>query len=354
MGRRTTDGPGLGGHAGKGAKHVTNLNPGEGEIADLHIVRPDGDPGNLAQTVGPQAHVEVLPDDSADIEKEIGALHGRSHGGRVGGLAAVDAEALRMGLIEETLVHIGQGKGQAGALEEGKKLRLGLVAPDMEGGEDHGTAGFFHPGHDGLDGGPEFRRAAFPAGDGGYPGSFDRGLPDRHPGKILGDEHVGGLAEAEGLADEAFQFGNDVIRSEMGEDTGRGGGDIEKIVIGAVTQGVMSHQAATLDPSGGGSDHMEDRDPVGFGAHHAVDGAEFTHGVGGGEEGGPAATGIAVGGVGGIEFVGADDPLHAGGKLDGVVDREGVVPGDTKGVFDAKIREAIDYVISNFDHRFPS
>jgi hypothetical protein len=116
----------------------------------------------------------------------------------------------------------------------------------------------------------------------------------------------------------------------------------------------MGDPAPALDPGGGGSDHVEDGNAVGFGAHHAVDGAEFTHGIGGGEEGGTAAAGVAVGGIGGVELVGTDNPFYAGGKLNGVIDREGVVPGNAKGVFDAKIREAIDYVISNFDHRFPS
>ena len=117
---------------------------------------------------------------------------------------------------------------------------------------------------------------------------------------------------------------------------------------------MVGDAAAALDPGGGGTDHVEDRNALGLGAHHAVDGAEFTHRVGGGEQGGPAAAGVTVGRVGGVKLVGADDPLDAGGKLDGVIDRKGVVPGDAKGVFDAKVCETLNHIIGNFNHKSQS
>jgi hypothetical protein len=59
------------------------------------------------------------------------------------------------------------------------------------------------------------------------------------------------------------------------------------------------------------------------------------------------APGIAIGGVGGVEFVGADHPLHAAGRLDGVINREGVVAGNSKGAVDAEIGKATDDIFNN-------
>ena len=55
---------------------------------------------------------------------------------------------LGVGLIEQALIHFSQGKGQAGALEKGKELRLRLITPDMEGGQNHRPTGFFESRED--------------------------------------------------------------------------------------------------------------------------------------------------------------------------------------------------------------
>ena len=48
-----------------------------------------------------------------------------------------------MGLIEQAFIHLGQGKGQAGTLEKGEQLRLGLITTNVEGGEGDWASGFF-------------------------------------------------------------------------------------------------------------------------------------------------------------------------------------------------------------------
>jgi|LauGreSBDMM110SN_4_FD.fasta_scaffold217650_2 hypothetical protein len=59
------------------------------------------------------------------------------------------------------------------------------------------------------------------------------------------------------------------------------------------------------------------------------------------------AAGIAIGGVGGIELIGTDHPLHPGGKLDGVIYREGVVARNSEGAVDAEIGEAVDHIFND-------
>jgi hypothetical protein len=59
------------------------------------------------------------------------------------------------------------------------------------------------------------------------------------------------------------------------------------------------------------------------------------------------AAGIAVSGVGGVELVGADHPLHPAGRLDGVINREGVVAGNSKSTVDAEIGKAADDIFNN-------
>jgi len=55
------------------------MDTGEGPVAHVHVVRADGEFGDFGKVVSPETRVQILPDDSADIEKQVGALHGRGH-----------------------------------------------------------------------------------------------------------------------------------------------------------------------------------------------------------------------------------------------------------------------------------
>ena len=222
-----------------------------------------------------------------------------------------------------------------------------MISLHLERGHGDGTFGLFESRDDGADGCLELGGVAFSAKDVRQTFSLHRVSLDRHEGIVLGDQEIGRFAEAKGLTDQTLHFCHDVVRSDMGADPAAGGGDIKKVAIDTIAEGVVSNQLLALDPGGWGSDDMENRNTMSFGAHHAVDGTEFADGVRGGEHSGAAAAGIAVGGVGGVELVGADHPLHPAGRLDGVINREGVVAGNSKGAVDAEIGEAANDIFNN-------
>jgi len=163
----------------------------------------------------------------------------------------------------------------------------------------------------------------------------------------LRNQEIGRFAEAKGLTDQTLHFCHDVIWSDVGADPAAGGGDIKKVTIDTVAEGVVSDQLLALDPCGGGADDMENRNTMSLGTHHAVDGTEFADTVRGGENGGAAAAGIAVCCIGGVELVRADHPLHPAGRLDGVINREGVIARNSEGAVDAEIGESADDIFNN-------
>ena len=107
-------------------------------------------------------------------------------------------------------------------------------------------------------------------------------------------------------------------------------------VIPDIAEVVVSDQLEVLDAFAGHSDDVEDRNAVRLGAHDAVDRRQFAHPIGGGQDRRAADAGVAVGGVGGIEFVGAGHPLQTADDLDGVVHREGIVAGNPEDLVDAE------------------
>ena len=222
-----------------------------------------------------------------------------------------------------------------------------MISLHLERGHGDGTFGLFESRDDGADCCLHFGWVAFAPRHIRQAPPLYRGALNGHEGIVLGDQEIGRFAEAKGLTDQALHFCHDVVRSNMGAYAAAGGGDIKKVAIDTIAEGVVSNQLLTLDPGGWGSDDMENRNTMSFGAHHAVDGTEFADGVRGGEHSGAAAAGITVGGVGGVELVGADHPLHPAGKLDGVINREGVVAGNSKGAVDAEIGEAANDIFNN-------
>ena len=94
----------------------------------------------------------------------------------------------------------------------------------------------------------------------------------------------------------------------MGADATGGGRDVEEIIVGTISEGVMGDLTTALNSGAGSSDHMENRDAMRFGTHYAVDRTEFADRVGGGEDGGSAAAGVPVRGIGGVQLVRADNP----------------------------------------------
>ena len=102
-----------------------------------------------------------------------------------------------------------------------------------------------------------------------------------------------------------------------------------------------------METLAGHSHQMENRDTVGQASHDTIDGRELPHAVGRGEDRCAADAGVAVGGIGGIEFVGADNPLEGGNLLHGIVDGEGVVAWNSKDLVDAKLGEACQNIFSN-------
>jgi len=97
----------------------------------------------------------------------------------------------------------------------------------------------------------------------------------------------------------------------------------------------------------GHPDQMENGKTVGQAAHHPVDRGKLAHAVGRGENRRAANAGVSVGGIGGVEFVGANDPLETGNHLGSIVDRESIVPGNSKHFVDSKLGKACQNVFSN-------
>ena len=319
------------------------------EIGFTHadVVRSDHDLFAGIDEAGPFAGIEVFFKNFPEAEHQVRGFHRASRGGGGGSVAIEETGILGMGFVHHALVHGREHKGNPGAGENGKQLRLGTVAFDLKRGYGQRALGFFEVGVDGADGGLYLGRVAFSAGHIGQTPPLHRGALDGHVGVVLRNQKVGRLAEPEGLTDQALHLRHNIVRGDVGADPAARRGEVEKVAIDPVPECVMGDKFLALNPCRRGPDEVEDGNAMGFCAHDTVHGTELAHAVGGGENGGSTAAGIAVGGVGGVELVGADHPLHPAGKLDGVVNREGVVAGNAKGVLDAKVCQTVDDVLGN-------
>ena len=160
------------------------------------------------------------------------------------------------------------------------------------------------------------------------------------------DHEVRRHALPQRLADHPFQFVDAVVWGQhRGHAAGRRGDRLEP-VIDRVAEIVMRHETQVLDAFAGHANEMEDRQAMRLAAHHAIDRRQLANSVGGREKRCPADAGVAVGGVRGVELVRARHPLESGHLLDGVVDRERVVPWHPEDPVDAELGEASEGVLS--------
>ena len=138
-------------------------------------------------------------------------------------------------------------------------------------------------------------------------------------GLVLGQGHVDRPVAGQSRLDAAFNLAGGVFGRQNGAGAGHGLGHGGKGVELAVAQGVVDHPAQALGGDAGHADQMEHGQMLGVGTGHAADGRQFAHAVGGAQRGLAAHPGVAVGGVGGVEFVGAADPAHVRIVVNGVV-----------------------------------
>ena len=110
---------------------------------------------------------------------------------------------------------------------------------------------------------------------------------------------------------------------------------------------MVGDQTEALDTFARHSHQMEYRKAVRLAAHHPVEGGQLTDTVGSGEHGRAADAGVSVGGVGGIEFVGATDPFQSRYVFDGVINGEGVVARYPEDLVDSQLGDSVEDVFGN-------
>ena len=160
------------------------------------------------------------------------------------------------------------------------------------------------------------------------------------------DHEVRRHALPQRLADHPLQFVDAVVWGQHRGHAARRRGDRLEAVVDRVSEIVMRHETQVLNPFAGHADEMEDRQAMRLAAHHAVDRRQFANAVGGREDRCAADAGVAVGGVRSVELVRTRHPLERGHLLDGIVDRERVVPWHPEDPVDAELGEASEGVLS--------
>ena len=118
-------------------------------------------------------------------------------------------------------------------------------------------------------------------------------------------------------------------------------------IIIRIAEVVVGDQSQSLDTFAWHTHQVEHRQTVRPTAHHPVEGGQFADPVGGGKCRRSADAGISVGGVGGIEFVGATHPFQTRDIFDGIVNGEGVVARHPEYLVDAQLGDPLKNVLGN-------
>ena len=118
------------------------------------------------------------------------------------------------------------------------------------------------------------------------------------------------------------------------------------MVVG-VAEVVVGDEILDLDAFAGHPDQMENREAVGEAAHDTVDRGKFANAVGGREHRRAANACVAIGRVGCVEFVGANDPLEAGNLLGGIIDGKGIISRHAENPVDSKLGQAGECVLGD-------
>jgi hypothetical protein len=85
---------------------------------------------------------------------------------------------------------------------------------------------------------------------------------------------------------------------------------------------------------------VENGEMLGIRTRNRAYGGEFAHPVRGAYRTHATHPGIAIGGVGGVQFVAASNPLDRRVLDDRVIDRKRVISGDSEDVVDSNLVEA--------------
>ena len=164
--------------------------------------------------------------------------------------------------------------------------------------------------------------------------------------RIIGrNEDIGGLIVAPRLGDNALHLDCAIVRIDERGAAGRRRGQAGEIPELAIAESVMGDLAQTLVLIGRHPDDMKDQRALGFRAHDAVQRRQFADPVGGREQSSAADAGVAVGGVRGVQFIGATDPFDLSAALDRVAHREQIVSGDAEAMRDALVGNALHDVV---------
>ncbi len=254
---------------------------------------------------------------------------------------------MRHRFVDGAFVVRGEGGGQVGFADQFQRLLAHAITAHEMGEHRHGALRCIHTGQDRAHRGFQFFGHAVLPLDGRERLSGDRCAEHGLTAVHLRDHQVGGLALAQGFANHPLQLVHAVVGREHGAHASGFGGEGLEAVVDRIAQVVVGDQPLLLDAFAGHAHQMEHRQPMGFAAHHAIDRRQLTHAVGGGEDGGTADTGVAIGGVGGIQFVGAGHPGEAGHQFRGIVDREGVVARHSEDPIEAELRQTAEGVLGN-------
>jgi hypothetical protein len=76
---------------------------------------------------------------------------------------------------------------------------------------------------------------------------------------------------------------------------------------------------------------------VGETPHDTVDCGKLPDAIGGGENRRAADSSVAIGRIGGVEFIGANNPLQTGNLFGGIIDGEGVISRNAENAVDSKL-----------------
>ena len=198
----------------KTREDIVNGGVHENLSADLHMAVPDGNHAVRVEVVGEKTCIQLGEDDSADVQHQVGAFDDLLDGGGRREIAVVEADELRNRLVEGTLFRRGDGGRKVDFAEEFMHLRAEAVTGGEGGHDGDGILCRLQAQQDRGERAFQFRGNARLAFDFGEGFSCDRSAHDRGITREFGDRDVGGLAQAQGLADDALQFLDAVGRGE--------------------------------------------------------------------------------------------------------------------------------------------
>ena len=166
------------------------------------------------QRVPPQAGVEFGQEYPADIENQIGLLHGVANRGWLGVLRRVQAQELRQGLVDDTLVVGGGRCRKVGLGNQFGGFVADAVSTCQRGCQDQRLLSRRQLRQDCRHRRLELLRIASLTLDSGQCFAAHRCADDRHQPVDFRDDDVGRHALAQRLADDPFEFFDAVVRGE--------------------------------------------------------------------------------------------------------------------------------------------